>query len=378
LNNSKLNNSKLNFFDSFRGIAALIVAVGHARWLLWEGYSNGYKLHPDTYSIVEKFFMYFMSVFKFGHEMVMLFFVMSGFLIHYGFSKKIQDGVAKLDVSYFKKRFIRIYPVLLVALLFTYLLDCLGIFWHLPIYTSSTNNVIINESIKIDLSNNNFLENLFLYGSKVWGSNGPMWSLKLEWFFYLIYPVFYLINSKYVKSSYLVFISFSLIVFLRPVQLEFINGFFKNIIISFPIWLLGAFLADVSTGRIKINLKKFYYLIFFPFVPILINLDSELIRDYCVAIGFVGLIAFMLKSPIQFAVLEGRLFSFFSRISYSLYIIHFPILVMFSSLLFERFGGQLPQNQIFIFLGLILCFTTSYCVYYFVERPCLTFKKKFQ
>jgi peptidoglycan/LPS O-acetylase OafA/YrhL len=373
-----LNNAKLKFFDSFRGIAALIVTIGHARWLLWEGYSNGYKLHPDAYSFFEKFFMYLMSVFKFGHQMVMLFFVMSGFLIHYGFSKKIQDGVAKLDISYFKKRFIRIYPVLLVALLFTYLLDCLGIFWHLPIYTSSTNNAIINESIKIDLSNNNFVENLFLYGSKVWGSNVPMWSLKLEWFFYLIYPVFYLINSKYVKSSYLIFILFSLIVFFRPIQLEFINGFFKNIIICFPIWLLGAFIADVSTYRIQLNLKKFYYLMFFPLLPILVNVDSELIRDYCVAIGFVGLIAIMLKSSIHFTILEGRFFSFFSRISYSLYIIHSPILVLFSALLFEMFGGQLPQSQVFIFLGLIICVVVSYLVYYFVERPSLSFKRKFQ
>ena len=373
-----MTNAKLNFFDSFRGIAALIVAIGHARWLLWEGYSDGYKLHPDTYSFFEKFFMYFMCVFKFGHEMVMLFFVMSGFLIHYGFSKKIQDGVAKLDISYFKKRFIRIYPVLLVALLLTYLLDCVGIFTHLPIYTSSTNNLIINESIKIDLSNNNFLENLFLYGSKVWGSNGPMWSLKLEWFFYLIYPVFYLINRKYVKSSYLIFILFSLIVFFKPIQLEFINGFFKNVITSFPIWLLGAFIADVLTYRIHLNLKKFYYLMLFPLLPILVNVDSELMRDYCVAIGFVGLIAFMLKSSIQFTVLEGRLFSFFSRISYSLYIIHFPILVLFSAFLFEMFGGQLPQSQFFIFFGLIICVVVSYLVYYFVERPSLLFKRKFQ
>jgi peptidoglycan/LPS O-acetylase OafA/YrhL len=141
---------------------------------------------------------------------------------------------------------------------------------------------------------------------------------------------------------------------------------------------LGAFIADVLTYRIHLNLKKFYYLTLFPLLPILVNVDSELMRDYCVAIGFVGLIAFMLKSSIQFTVLEGRLFSFFSRISYSLYIIHFPILVLFSAFLFEMFGGQLPQSQFFIFFGLIICVVVSYLVYYFVERPSLLFKRKFQ
>jgi len=141
---------------------------------------------------------------------------------------------------------------------------------------------------------------------------------------------------------------------------------------------LGAFVADVSTCRIHLNLKKFYYLMLFPLLPIFVNVDSDLIRDYCVAIGFVGLIAIMLKSSIHFTILEGRFFRFFSRISYSLYIIHFPILVLFSAFLFEMFGGQLPQSQFFILFGLIICVVVSYLVYYFVERPSLLFKRKLQ
>jgi peptidoglycan/LPS O-acetylase OafA/YrhL len=373
-----MNNSKLRFFDSFRGVAALIVVIGHARWLLWEGYSNGYKLHSDTYLIFEKIIVYVMSLFKFGHEMVMLFFVMSGFLIHYGFSKKIKDGDSKFDITYFKKRFVRIYPVLLVSLLFTYLLDRLGIYWRLPIYTSPTNNIIINETLKIDLSCNNFVKSVFLYGSNVWGSNVPMWSLKLEWFFYLIYPLFYLINRKYLKASYGIFVLLSIIFIMKPIQLVFMNDFLMNLFASFPLWLLGAFVADVSTYRIRINLKNLYYLMLFPVLTILINIDSYLICDYFVAIGFVGLIAFMLNSSAHFNIIQGRFFSFFSRISYSLYIIHFPILVFFSGLLFEIFDGKLPQSQFFIFLGLIFCVVISYLVYYFVERPSLSFKRKFQ
>src|SRR5665213_1414486 len=34
----------LQFLDGLRGLAALYVMVGHARWLLWEGYREGFRL----------------------------------------------------------------------------------------------------------------------------------------------------------------------------------------------------------------------------------------------------------------------------------------------------------------------------------------------
>ena len=59
LANDKNQVQELNFLEPLRGIAAFVVLVGHARWLMWEGYSEGYLKHPETYSIIEKASVFF-------------------------------------------------------------------------------------------------------------------------------------------------------------------------------------------------------------------------------------------------------------------------------------------------------------------------------
>ena len=87
------------FLDGFRGLAAFYVMVGHARWLLWEGYSQGFQKHPESYTAINKALMYFFSLFKYGHEAVLFFFVLSGFVIHLRYAKRIaeQGASAKFD-----------------------------------------------------------------------------------------------------------------------------------------------------------------------------------------------------------------------------------------------------------------------------------------
>ncbi len=366
--------NRLEFFDILRGIAALVVMIGHARWLLWEGYFNGFLKHPEAYGFFEKFVMYGMSIFKFGHEMVMLFFVMSGFLIHYGFSRKILNGSTQFNLTYFKKRVLRIYPVFIISLLITYALDKIGLYLSLPIYTGATNNTIIDESIQINLGLDNLIDNFFLIGSEVWGSNGPIWSLKLEWCFYLIYPLFYLINKNCIELSYLIFPCVAM--FLSNYEFEGFNGFFGSVVKSFPIWLMGAYLADVVTGRIRFNLKYLQLFILSFFILLFSNFKLNILNDYLVAVGFVGFISILIIiTQKNYIILDNKVLIFMSKISYSLYVVHFPFLVLMSALLHKYFGGTLPQNQIFIFVGIVICLCVSYVVYNLIERPSMIIKQ---
>ena len=83
----------LRFLDGLRGLAALYVMIGHARWLLWEGYSEGYLQHPDSYSQAGKALVYFFSIFRYGREAVLFFFVLSGFVIHLRYARKLKAEV---------------------------------------------------------------------------------------------------------------------------------------------------------------------------------------------------------------------------------------------------------------------------------------------
>lgn len=116
------------FLDGIRGLAALYVLLHHARWLLWEGYTRGYKLHPDAYNLLDKTIMYSSNIFIYGHEAVLLFLVLSGFVIHLKYAKALQNNQEfKFDfLDYFLKRIHRIYPPLVVALILTLVLDYIG------------------------------------------------------------------------------------------------------------------------------------------------------------------------------------------------------------------------------------------------------------
>src|SRR6516164_10849165 len=114
--------SRLAFLDGLRGLAAFYVMVGHARWLLWEGYSDGYKLHPERYSTMGKIIVHLLSAFRWGHEAVIFFFVLSGFVIHLRYAAGLANGSRdRFDFwPYFVRRARRLYPPLLAALAVTF------------------------------------------------------------------------------------------------------------------------------------------------------------------------------------------------------------------------------------------------------------------
>src|SRR5271155_4374259 len=93
----------LQFLDGLRGLAAFYVMAGHARWLLWEGYSEGFQRHPESYSAINKALMYFLSLFGHGDDAVLFFFVLSGFVIHLRYAQRIaeQGAVVKFDWAKF-------------------------------------------------------------------------------------------------------------------------------------------------------------------------------------------------------------------------------------------------------------------------------------
>ncbi|MEP7170556.1 MAG: acyltransferase, partial [Bacteroidota bacterium] len=253
----KINPKDLLFLDGLRGLAALFVMMGHARLLLWEGFNEGYIKHPESYSTLHKMLVYFFSLFatKYGHQAVLFFFVLSGFVIHLKYAFRLSGDLnLKFDLgNYFVRRIRRIYPPLIFALLLTLLLDSIGRHAGYPVYMQrSAEELSFYPRLTSNFDIKTFFGNLaFLNGTYFpsFGSNGPLWSLKFEWWFYVLYPLFYLINRKSSLVSFGVMVVFFI--------LSFFPGFFPLLLLhdifSMMIcWWLGVLLADIYSCRVNI------------------------------------------------------------------------------------------------------------------------------
>ena len=112
--------------DALRGGAALYVVCNHASMLLLVGYQQAHSLEMPLAVEAMAASSY---LFAFGHQAVVLFFVLSGFVIHLRQAQKLEESARtgkpfRFEVkSYLVRRMRRIVPPFYFALLLTGVLD---------------------------------------------------------------------------------------------------------------------------------------------------------------------------------------------------------------------------------------------------------------
>jgi peptidoglycan/LPS O-acetylase OafA/YrhL len=367
---------KLTFLDGLRGLAAFYVLVGHARWLLWEGFTEGYKTHPAHYSLLGKLLVFGLSAFRWGHEAVIFFFVLSGFVIHLRYAAGLKnDPSYRFDTrSYLVRRVRRLYPPLLFALVITWGLDSLGLRLGLPTALHVTQYPLINLNIGSDHSLRTALFNLVFIMTPVFGSDGPLWSLNYEWYFYLLYPLAFLLDRRSILLASLALVALSVVGYVPtwPSQLFWLRGVFQLMI----VWWFGVLLADLFTKRLSLRYEALAGLMF---APLALRLGAPVApcRDILIGLAFSGLIASC------FALQErGWRLSLLSALrplgemSYTLYVIHFPILAFMSGCLMKATGGPLPEHFGWVGAAVLLCVGLAWPLHLIMERPFLAPARK--
>jgi peptidoglycan/LPS O-acetylase OafA/YrhL len=397
---------QLDFLDGLRGLAALWVLLHHARWLLWEGY-EAYQQHAASYSAWDRALVYILAPLRDGHAAVLFFFVLSGFVIHYGYAKKLAAYHAWMNRpktpectewashqlpagevnfgwwGYFKRRARRLYPPLLLALVLTFALDSFGTTLGWAIYRHETPYGLINSEIHSDRGLNTALGNLaFLMRGWVdcFGTNGPLWSLHFEWWFYMIYPLLWLfVRRSLGVPTAVVGLAFVLSFLVPPGPFHALAQIFSALL----TWWFGALMAEIFVGRIKVRWSWIAPLSLL--LPALMVLMPRLKLhwpglagwggDTLYGLGFAGLLAlcFLLRERGWHLRLLERLQPL-GAMSYTLYIIHLPLLVFMSGWLIARSpdwrtGGTLPPHFVWFFAGSAVCLFIAWCAHFFVERP---------
>jgi peptidoglycan/LPS O-acetylase OafA/YrhL len=361
--------AKLAFLDGLRGIAAFYVMVGHARWLLWEGYADGYKRHPEHYSMLGKVLVHALAAFRWGHEAVLFFFVLSGFVIHLRYATRLVEGRAtRFDFwPYIGRRARRLYPPLVAALIVTLGLDLLGAYLRLPTALHVTRYEMLNANLTFDHTPATLLRNLLFIMDPVFGSDGPLWSLNYEWYFYLIYPAIYLVAQRSWKLATLAVAALSVLGFssIWAPAMFWLRGVFQLMI----SWWFGALLAERFAGRWRASYGLLSACMLAP-LALRFGHWSPNAQDILVGLGVFGFIAACLGFQERGGSLRplARLRPL-GDMSYTLYVVHFPILVLMSGLLMRANAGWLPEHQAWIAGGVLISLVFAWALHLVVERP---------
>jgi peptidoglycan/LPS O-acetylase OafA/YrhL len=197
------------------------------------------------------------------------------------------------------------------------------------------------------------------------------WSLSLEEQFYITFPpllIFLFRKTKHSKKiTLLIVITISLLSFIFCIKLSFTNSTFAFYLLPSRSWelLVGSIIA---LGKFKIKSRSAYYSIqFFGLALLIISvvvITEKNFPGYKSLLPVLGA-AFLVtpsagKSPVHF-VLSLKPIVFIGKLSYSLYLWHWPVFSMVDYHLFY------DNNDFRIFLKVFITITLGITSYFFVE-----------
>ncbi len=312
-----MNQSISNFLALARWIAALAVVIAHAGQLIQISDIMVAPHGPGVYA------WWFLA--GFSHQAVLVFFVMSGFLIGGDLLRRM-DRTDPFLKQYMIDRFSRVYIVMVPALAYGLVVDSIGrrIFPDSGIYDGAFFDGVFNPI--------NILWTL-LQQQHIWapqaGTNGPLWSLACEMWYYITFPLL-LVPFTRAYSTGFRFAAFACGA-LGVIVMSIPESFF---LFGYAAWTLG---ARVRVARRPLIKSAWLSLGVFLATATLMRLGARgplivahpfvsTLADIGVAATFANLLL-----SLRFAA-EGGLFADLSPIhrrlsdfSYSLYATHAPL-----------------------------------------------------
>jgi peptidoglycan/LPS O-acetylase OafA/YrhL len=327
----KQGSSASVFLDAVRGIAAILVALGHARLMIIE---DAGKLAHVT--LPQKLFYFSTNL---GSYSVMIFFILSGFLVGSSVIKNIGEGSWSWK-SYTIARVSRIYVVLLPALFIGMLFDLMGsrLFADSIVYGTPHYGFMLPESISSNISLPIFLGNLLCLQEilvPTLGSNHPLWSLTNEVWYYIIFPFFAVCllpaTGRLAKA---VFFAIGVaILAILPLAISSL----------FIVWLFGVVIALLP----RVELPR---LCAWSISVVLVLLLAAQSAKLVISPPFVTetvmalfIYCWITRPAVNPQPTLARIASALSSVSYTFYLVHTPFIVFAAALIIRRGPKYLPD-----------------------------------
>lgn len=362
VSSSSRNIPHVGALDELRGVAALLVLFAHITHNLTRGIDQTLgawiKPHNPLFAVLAE-----------GHAGVSLFMVLSGFLFAYGAHKK--------DVMYFpfiKNRVIRIYPMYILMLI-------------LGSYTNSAQFNFLN-----------FLSSLLLFSNTGSALNGGaftalLWTISVEFMFYLIFPfVSKFKNSMGVSYLYkLIILSIILRLICIGLGANARDLSYFSIIGRIDQFLIGMILAHhYREGSIQFIRPRLSLIVSSALIIASLYLFNRVggwerisawkgIWHTYEGLVFGFLIVSYLSCADRMNELYKNVLGGIGTISFSIYLIHMPILILFQNKhLYATVTNDLYLNAVVTALYFVpLVIFVSICTYKMVEEPFMSMRAKY-
>lgn len=331
---------RLIVLDSLRGIAVIGIAFfWHFRHFGLTG--GNVSLSP--------YYVQFSWVYQSGWNLVHLFFVISGFVSMYVYSQNILQNNISFG-NFFIRRLSRLYPLHVITLVLTSVLQIARTFIGLSPFVFSTNDAY------------HFFVNMFLlHGGMIEQAlsfNAPSWTVSTEIVVSVIF-FFILFKTTLRYAFFLIMLMLGLFIVKHDVDLPFFNGYMAQGLISFFLGCLTFKIHEVITrANDQIKNRILFVLMLFSILGILYDKLLFVFPLIVVLALHIGTLHKVLSlSPLVHI----------GNISYSIYLLHFPVQIIMDTL-FQYFSLTPSVYSIFYFY-IVFTFGLSWLSYRYIELP---------
>lgn len=326
--------------EALRGLSVILVILYH------------FKFTNLDYQII-----------KGGFIGVDIFFVISGFVIT---KIIIENKIENFSLLYFYKRRIkRIIPLMVVVLIFS----ITSLFFVFDFF-------LLNKNIETSLAISAAVSNFYFWASAVLYQfaeennliNLHFWSLSIEMQFYIFFPLLFVIfrnREKVIHWIVFLLLCLSYLFVVKNYEIHNLFNFYNSFsrIFEFLSGTIIFLYSDFLKTKIKEKFHTYIYILgFIIFLLYLQFFQNEGYHPSPYSLFFIIGIGLMIifNNEDSFKTIKIG-FSYLGKISYSLYLWHFPILVL-GSYLFIEFTNY---NKIILIL---FCIIISVITYFFVEK----------
>jgi peptidoglycan/LPS O-acetylase OafA/YrhL len=266
-----------------------------------------------------------------GHEAVVVFFVLSGLLVGGSVIKLVRSKRWSWK-GYLLKRMTRLWVVLIPALLLGAIFDHVGmhIFSHArSIYSAPPGQAIVVSNLSrgyspsIVLGNLGFLQNIFVPTA---GSNVALWSLANEFWYYMAFPFLLLgLIGNSARWKRIIFIVVFAVIMIG------VGGHASRL---FLVWVLGAIISALPLKVPKPLVRRGTI-----FLAVVLSLSFPWVKKHVVNIVAAEFTIALISACLLYLMLHqmdkpsagvySSVSAFTSKISYTLYLVHVPVLIFF-------------------------------------------------